>query len=227
MVSGIYQLVDGSLIQQLRFDAISNNLANSNTSGFKKDIISFDQALSMQKTATVDFSAGAIVFTENPFDIALDGMGFFKVQTSEGVRYTRDGSFGLNSDGYLVNQKGDMVLGENGPIRLNGTDFVVNREGQISEDGVDTDKIDIVNFSDLNLLKKEGLTYYVYRGDQQDIQSAEDINVQQQHLEKSNVNPTEEMIAMIEAFRAFESVQKAIQNMDEITSEIVNDSELF
>lgn len=227
MISGVFQLVDGSLMQELRFDAISNNLANINTNGFKKDIISFDQVLSMKKKSAVDFSTGATVFTGNPLDVALDGPGFFKVQTPAGARYSRDGTFGLNRDGYLVNQKGDRVLGQNGPIRLGGSNFVIGRDGRISEDGGSGDKIEIVDFKDSSLLKKEGLTYYVYAGDKQDIKAAEKVSVQQHYLEKSNVNPTEEMIKMIEAFRAYESVQKAIQNMDEVTSKVVGDSDLF
>ena len=227
MLSGIYGLVGGSLVQQLRFDTLSNNLANVNTNGFKQDIISFDEVLSMKKMTTVDFSAGPVVSTGNKFDVALNGSGFFKIQTPSGIRYSRDGSFSLNRDGMLVNQNGDQVLGQNGPITLSGGDLSIGRDGQISENGSPGDKLGLVDFKEPRLLLKEGMNYYVYEGKEQDILTAEKVDVQQQHIEKSNVNVTEEMIRMVEAFRAFESVQKAIQNTDEMTSKLVNDPELL
>lgn len=227
MISGIYGLVDGSLIQQLRFDTLSNNLANVNTNGFKQDIISFDEALSMKKMTSVDLSSGPVVNTGNKYDVALEGPGFFKIQTSAGIRYSRDGSFTLNREGMLVNQNGDQVLGQNGPITLNDGDISIGRDGQISENGSPGDKLGLVDFKESRLLRKEGMNYYVYEGKEQDILAAEKINVLQQHIEKSNVNITEEMIRMVEAFRVFESVQKAIQNTDEMTSKLVNDPELL
>ena len=78
-----------------------------------------------------------------------------------------------------------------------------------------------------HLLKKEGSSRYAYDGEQGDIFKAENPNLQQSYLEKSNVNPSEEMIKMIEAYRTFESVQKAIQSMDEVTNKMVNDPDLL
>ncbi len=227
MISGNYGLVDGSLIQQLRFETLSNNLANVNTDGFKKDIISFDVALSSKIMTSVDLSPGPVVNTGNKFDVALIGPGFFKIQTPSGIRYSRNGAFGLSRDGMLVNQNGDQVLGQNGPITLSGGDLSVGRDGQISENGSPGDKLLIVDFKELRFLRKEGMNYYIYEGKAQDILTAEKVDVQHHYIEKSNVNVTEEMIRMVEAFRAFESVQKAIQNTDEITSKLVNDPELY
>jgi flagellar basal-body rod protein FlgG len=227
LISGNYGLVDGSLIQQLRFETLSNNLANVNTDGFKKDIISFDVALSSKIMTSVDLSPGPVVNTGNKFDVALIGPGFFKIQTPSGIRYSRNGAFGLSRDGMLVNQNGDQVLGQNGPITLSGGDLSVGRDGQISENGSPGDKLLIVDFKELRFLRKEGMNYYIYEGKAQDILTAEKVDVQHHYIEKSNVNVTEEMIRMVEAFRAFESVQKAIQNTDEITSKLVNDPELY
>ncbi|MFO7555375.1 MAG: flagellar hook-basal body complex protein, partial [Desulfobacterales bacterium] len=115
MISGIHNLIDGSMTQQLRFETISNNIANSNTNGFKKDIISFYQALDMQSISKTDFSQGPVRFTGDDLDIALSSKGFFKVETPKGLRYTRDGAFSINAEGNLVTANGDKVLGENGP----------------------------------------------------------------------------------------------------------------
>ena len=227
MISGNYGLIDGSLIQTLRFDTLSNNLANVNTNGFKKETLAFDEALSMKIMTYIDLSPGPVVNTGNKYDVALNGPGFFKIQTPAGIRYTRDGSFSLSRDGMLVNQNGDQVLGQNGPITLSGGDLTIGRDGQISENGSPGDKLMIVDFIKPQFLRKEGMNYCVYVGKEQDILTSEKADIQHQYIEKSNVNVTEEMIKMVDAFRAFESIQKAIQNADDITSKLVNDPELL
>ena len=90
-------------------------------------------------------------------------------------------------------------------------------------DGESVDRLLVVDFKDLQLLRKEGGSYYSYQGENKDIFPVKNVGVKQSYIESSNVNPTEEMIKMIETFRAFESVQKAIQAMDKITDKMVND----
>jgi flagellar basal-body rod protein FlgG len=167
------------------------------------------------------------VHTGNKLDLALEGSGFFKIQTVEGVRYTRDGAFTLDNQGGLMTRGGEPVLGENGPIVVSGKTISINRDGMIADDNGPADSLAIVDFQQPHLLKKEGASRYVYAGEQRDIFKAENPNVQQSYLEKSNVNPSEEMIKMIEAYRTFESVQKAIQSMDEVTNKMVNDPDLI
>ena len=219
--------MDGSLAQQHRFENISSNLANVNTNGFKKSVISFDRALSLNNQSSIDFSGGAVVHTGNKLDVALDGDGFFKIATPEGTRYTRDGAFSLDKDGTLINGQGYKVLGENGPITLTSTDITIQQDGQLADENGALDRLSIVEFENPEELRKLGGSLYIYSGENNTISSAREFTVQQGYLEKSNVNPSEEMIKMIEAYRNFESVQKAIQSMDEITSKLVNDSELI
>lgn len=226
MISGIFKLVDGAILQQLRVENISNNLANIGTSGYKKSVMSFERALSMRSSTHVDLSQGPVVYTGNKFDIALNGEGFFKVMTIEGVRYTRDGSFTLTHDGQMVTRSGNRMLGDNGPVTISGNQITIQRDGQIVVDGSPVGKVSLVKFNKPQYLKKEGGSCYAYDGDKNDVVPDQDTNVQQGYLEKSNVDTTEEMIMMIKAFRTFESIQKAIQNMDEIASKMVNDSEL-
>jgi flagellar basal-body rod protein FlgG len=223
----MYKLLEGSLTQQLRFEAVSNNLANVNSNGFKLDTLSFENSLTMKYKSATDFSAGPVVHTGSSLDLAIDGDGFFKVQTKSGTRYSRDGAFGLNKEGVLVNRNGDAVLGQNGRVVLNGGEISVGADGQISENGAVIDKLAIVDFRDKQLLRKDGRSYFVFKGKEEDAVAPEKTILRQQYIEKSNVNPTEEMIKMIESFRAFESVQKAIQNMDETVSKVVNDPELI
>jgi len=222
LISGIYKLIDGSLVQKLRFDTISNNLANINTNAFKKDIISFDQIFSMKNSSIVDLTPGPIRFTGNKFDVALETPGFFEVQTSRGTRYTRDGSFTLNLDRLLVTRNGDTVLGQNGPIKIDGSNVSIDVDGQVVVENDPVGKIVVVDFEQPALLRKEGSSYYLYQGEETDIFTSEDVNVRQGYIEMSNTNPVEEMIKMVEALRIFESAQKAIQSMDEITNKMIS-----
>jgi flagellar basal-body rod protein FlgF len=223
MISGIYTLIDGALVHQLKFETISNNIANLNTNAFRKDIISFNETLSMNYLSETDFTPGLARHTGNDLDVALEGQGFFKVQTPKGVRYTRDGAFSLNAQGVLVTKNGDAVLGENGPITIAGGKLTITNDGQVVVDGTQVDKLMLVAFKQPRLLSKEGSSYYFHQGEKSEIFAAEEISVKQSYLEGSNVNPTAEMIKMIEAYRSFESAQKAIQIMDEMTSKMIND----
>jgi flagellar basal-body rod protein FlgG len=226
MISGIYTLIDGALVHQLRFETISNNLANLNTNAFRKDIISFSQALSMNYVSATDFTQGPVRHTGNDLDVALEGQGFFKIQTPKGIRYTRDGAFSLNVQGVLVTRNGDAVLGQNGPITISGGKVTIANDGQVSMDGTPGDKLMLVAFKRPQLLSKEGSSYYFHQGEENEVFPAEETGVKQSYLEGSNVNPTAEMIKMIEAYRSFESAQKAIQTIDEVTSKMINDQGL-
>jgi flagellar basal-body rod protein FlgF len=222
LISGMYNLIDGSLVQQLRFDTISNNLANINTNAFKKDIISFREALSMQNSSTIDLSPGPLRYTGNELDMALETPGFFKVQTPKGTRYTRDGSFTLNAEKVLVTQNGDPVLGKNGPIVINGSNVTVEPDGTVVAGNEPVDTLDVVDFMEPRLLRKEGSSYYAFEGEENGIVVPESINVQNGYIETSNVNPTVEMVKMVESLRVYESAQKAIQCMDEMNDKMVN-----
>jgi flagellar basal-body rod protein FlgF len=223
MISGIYTLIDGALVHQLKFETISNNIANLNTNAFRKDIISFNEALSMNYLSETDFTPGIVRHTGNDLDVALEGQGFFKVQTPKGVRYTRDGAFSLNAQGVLVTKNGDAVLGENGPITIAGGKLTITNDGQVVVDGTQVDKLKLVAFKRPEFLSKEGSSYYFHQGEESEVLAAAETDVKQSYLEGSNVNPTAEMIKMVEAYRSFESAQKAIQTIDEMTGKMIND----
>jgi len=222
MISGIFNLMDGSMTQQLRFETIANNMANSNTNGFKKDIISFSEALETQSNSSTDFSQGPIRFTGNELDVALSSKGFFKIETSNGIRYTRDGAFSVNAEGFLVTGNRDVVLGENGPISVEGGEHI-GRDGQVMVNNESVDKILVVDFDEPQLLRKEGFSYYSYQGENIGISTVPDAEIKQKYLEGSNVNPTQEIIEMIQTYRSFEAVEKGIQYIDALTKEMVND----
>jgi flagellar basal-body rod protein FlgF len=222
LISGIYKLIDGSLVQKLRFDTISNNLANINTNAFKKDTISFCEALSMQNSANIDLSPGPLRYTGNELDMALETPGFFKVQTPRGIRYTRDGSFTLNAERVLVTNHGDPVLGENGPIVINGSTVTVEPDGTVLAANEPVDTLVVVDFREPQFLRKEGSSYYTFEGEENGIVDPERISVQNGYIENANVNATVEMVKMVESLRVYESAQKAIQCIDEMNDKMVN-----
>ncbi|HAY39319.1 MAG TPA: flagellar basal-body rod protein FlgF, partial [Desulfobacteraceae bacterium] len=135
----------------------------------------------------------------------------------------RDGAFSVNAEGFLVTGNGDTVLGQNGPISVEGGEVSIGRDGQVVVNNESVDKILVVDFDEPQLLRKEGWSCYSYQGENSGISTVSDAEIQHKYLESSNVNPTQETIEMIETYRAFESVQKAIQSIDALTNEMVND----
>ncbi|NVM21136.1 MAG: flagellar hook-basal body protein [Desulfobacterales bacterium] len=220
MYIGIYDAIRGCRIQELRLKTIANNLANTGTGGFKRDITSFDKALRVHMKT--DFNQGNVRRTDNRLDLALEGEGFFKVKTPAGIRYTRNGRFCLNAEGRLVTQNGDPVLGAGGPITIRGEHVAIDAAGQIEVDGAAVDTLSMASFERPELLQKEGLSYYVYNGDEKEILRPKEISVRDGFLEESNVVIAEEVIRMVETLRIFESYQKVLQSFDESDAKAIN-----
>lgn len=220
----------GALRQEKRLNVISNNLSNSQTIGFKKDIPVFKSLLHSSfkridrlslDTTVMSFEQGDLRKTGNDLDFAIEGEGLFKLKTPSGIRYTRGGNFRLDRARVLVNSDGYPVLGKNGPIRIEGEKITVESDGSIKVDNNLIDKIDIVTFNNLNALRKEG-EHLLNNGGQKE-EAVENPKILQGFLEGSNVNPVKEMIELIETFRTFESCMKVIQSQDEMDSKAVNE----
>lgn len=219
--------VQAALRQEVKLDLIANHLANVNTVGFKTDVLSFDEML--QAKMMTDYTAGPSIRTENVLDLAIDGEGFFKIQTSRGIRYTRNGTFSLNSDNILVTQNGDPVLSDQGPILVDGDAVKVSEAGEVWVQDPDTRDIElagqlaIVTFSSNEKLAKEGDSLFVYNGPEEDEAAPASIRVKQGELESSNVNIVGEMTKMIETMRNYESCMKIIQSLDETDAKAINE----
>lgn len=247
MIRGIYIAASGMLVESLRSDVTANNLANVNTAGYKKDIAVFkDYAArairrindgaeepeigTMGAGAWVDtiatrHSPGIMHETGNSLDFALEGKGFFAVQTPTGVRYTRNGNFMRSATGELVNEDGYQVLGQNGPILLDPTGqkgrVTVDESGRIFLDDVETNQFQIVGFADENRLRKEGNTLF---RPPEGLQTAEvSPRIRQGTIELSNVNVVSEMLTMIAGYRAYETNSKAVQTHDRLLDKAVNE----
>ncbi len=251
MIRGLYTGASGMLAEMTRTDVISSNLANVNTTGFKKDraifrafpemnihrindpvSVGLDRIfdprpfIGMMGTGVVvdevntDFSQGAINTTSNPLDIALKGEGFFEVQTPDGIRFTRDGSFSMSRDGYIITKDGHYVLGEAGQVRLpQEGEIVINRLGEVFVSGQFMDRLRVVTFADPNLLVKQGNNLYISETPPLQV----DAEVIQGALEGANLNTVTEMVDLITAFRAYEASQKVIRTHDETLDRAVND----
>ena len=122
-----------------RQEVTANNLANVETDGFKADRIvarlAADGMHPLPEQA-LDLTQGSLEQTGRPFDLALDGPGFFVVSTPEGERFTRGGTFTLDGEGFLTDGRGGQVMGEGGPIRISGKDVRVDAGGRITVDGI-------------------------------------------------------------------------------------------
>ncbi len=217
--------VQGGLRQERKLETVSNNIANVDTNGFKKDRISFDDAFKAQLNK--DYSQGSIQTTGNPLDFALSGDGFFKIETPEGIRYTRNGNFTVDSNGTLVDQNGLAVMGQGGAIALDAQnlnqDIFVNQAGEIFLNGEIVDTLDIVTFNDLRKFEREGKNLLSYkRGATEEIQ-ADQVVLQQNALEKSNIQVVEEMVRMIDYHRMFETFTKSMMTFDEVDGKAIND----
>jgi flagellar basal body rod protein FlgG len=208
-------------------DVIANNLANANTTGFKRDFGHVLQSATGFDAGTqVDFSAGDLVSTGNELDIALQGSGFFVVDTPNGVRYTRSGNFGLNSAGELVTKDAMKVLSTSGsPITIRGDGKVAIRDGgSVTVDGNEVAALKVVNFTDPKKLQKEGFYRFVWNGPADGILNASDPQVKGGYLERSNVNTVDEMVHLMSAYREFEAVQRTLKTlMTEMNSKLIQE----
>lgn len=221
MLLELTKSVQSGIRQERQYEIISNHLANADTTGFKGDILTFDQM--MDAHITVDLTQGAIKNTGNKLDLALDGKGFFKIQTPQGIRYTRNGNFMLNAAGNLVTQTGDIVLGDGGPINIDGNQVVVHKNGDVAVDGELAGNLDIVFFNNPALLEKDANSNFKYTGGEQNEIEPENLTVHQGSLEMANVQTVKEMTKMIESHRTYETLQKLMHTFDEIDSKTIND----
>ncbi len=189
------------------------------------------------------FEQGSLQRTENNFDLALEGQGFFTVMTERGERYTRDGAFTINQNGILVTKNGNQVVGQNGPIVVQHNNFIVNQRGEIIVNGdisrdpremvgqnsndwanpIVLDRLKIVDFENIREIKKEGDSMYRETEFSGPAARTETPAVRQGFLEKSNVNIVREMVDMIEVQRSYEANQKTVQTHDSTLGKLISD----
>ena len=228
---GLRESIETLLGQEQKLNQVANNLANVDTAGYKKEVVAFQEALitarnGMQRIGknifvATDQGQAATELTGNPLDVAITGDGFFKIQTAQGIRYTRAGSFQTNSLGQLVTPDGDLVMGRDGVVIINGKQVTIGPEGIVSVDGRQAGSLAIVTFPDKAGLTKEGKNHFRIRDNLTQEVPAAKFTLQQGFIEKSNVNSINEMTAMTELLRVYETQQKVIRTIDDIDNQAV------
>lgn len=250
MIDSLYIGATGMQAQQTNVDMISNNLANVNTPAFKRGRVTFEDLLyrdvarasmadpgtdtlqkmgvgvSISSTGKV-FTQGDIKKTDVPFDVAINGQGFFEVSLPDGsVGYTRDGHFQVNRDGYLVTSDGYSLKN---PIQIppDAKEILVQSNGLVlvslpnEKQPVEIGQIDLTTFVNPTGLSAQGNNIYLpssLSGESASNKPGETGSgvLQQGFLEQSNVKLVEEMINLIVAQRAYEVNSKVIQASDEM-----------
>jgi len=229
MLRGLYSSAAGMIGQLVQQDVIANNLANVNTSGFKRSSVSFSALVEQAggagdgapiseaagvsvplvipvPLARQDTSQGVMGGTVAPTNLAIDGPGYFVVRTPHGDRFTRSGNFRLDTSGRLVAPNGDELLGGKGPIRIPGNDWAIDPDGGIRVGGIVVDKIRI----------EPG------EGNPKGTGASLRGRVIQGRLECSNVNAIQEMVSMIATLRIYEANQRAVQSLDQTLDKVIN-----
>jgi flagellar basal-body rod protein FlgF len=224
MPNGLSSAASALRYWERRQEILTNNLANASTDGFKGERAfarMLGDSLPVAQTAT-DTRAGTLRETGNPLDLALKGDGYFVVDTPNGERFTRAGSFQLDTAHRLVDADGHPVLGQNGPITLPTGTVAVDDDGTVRVNGAAVDRLRLERAGAGATLAHEGGTLFVPDAGRKPVPDAER-GVRQGFVEESNVSTISSMVDMIAVQRAYASVQKAVTTIDAVRGMAVNE----
>jgi flagellar basal-body rod protein FlgF len=238
MYKGIYTAITGSGLKMMELDNIANNLANISTNGFKRTSFSsrlypLMEGLSQTDHAThpdaramaytgefaIDSGQGTLQVTGNPLDTSINGEGFYVVDVNGEKNFTRNGSFSVDKEGFLITSGGHKVLGTTDkPIKI-GKDIKsspqIATDGSISVDGNTVGQLKIVKIKDVKYLSES-----LFTGK---IAGTANGDIKQGSIERSNVNPMRELVGMITAEREFQSIQQVIRSFDQLTQRAITE----
>lgn len=239
MQRGIYTTGSGMIAAQRQLDQVAHNLANTSTTGFKRHALAFNDELERAvydnagqgrmigtlgsgptiMREDVIMEPGTPVMTGNPLHLAIQSReGFFAIQTPQGVRYTRDGSFSMDGNRQLISSHGFPVLNDQGqPIRLPVGQITMGQDGTISINDEPTARVGLFD----GPVRKFGLGMF----EGQNMQLMTNRRLMAEALESSNVNVIEDMVAMIKLNRAFEMAQRSITGQDELIQKLLTASQ--
>jgi flagellar basal-body rod protein FlgF len=239
MDQGIYTAAAGAMAMEVKLAVIANNIANANTVGFKKEVVTFEEYLKQLDTSPlvpvqyqripedvitkeyyIDTSQGPSRQTGNPLDMAIIGDGYFVVNTEQGPRYTRSGSFQKSPAGVLVDFQGNPVQGEGGDIPIASGEVIIARDGTVSVNEEVVDKLQVMDIAS-EALQRMGNNYFEVK---QGFAPAAKENpvIEQAALEFSNVDVVKEMLGLIETQRAYESFQKMMRTVSDAYGQAIH-----
>lgn len=217
-------------------DTTANNVANQTTSGFKADHIAFREYIARVDARTTgdptislvidpdtytDFSAGGLEQSYRDLDFAIDGDGFFSVETAAGVRYTRDGRFSVNAFGELVTRDGAQVLDAGGaPILVDpeAGPVLATPDGELQQNATPIARLGVFRFDDARQLRKSGDNMFAAEAEPAPALSP---RVRQGFIETSNVNPVAAMTDMIEIMRAYEQAARLTETASDLERQAI------
>jgi flagellar basal-body rod protein FlgF/flagellar basal-body rod protein FlgG len=226
MDSGFYAACAGLRAQSQALEVAAHNLANLNTTGFRGQQTSFQTLLALTRPAVsnvlnlatnnfgvlegthLDLGSGSLQDTGNPLDVGIEGKGFFAIQTPQGTRYTRNGSFRVARSGELVTATGNPVLGQNGAIRVPAGAVSISSDGTLSVNGAVAGKLRLVEFAPGTNLKSEGEALLSSPSGSE--LPARQTSVREGALESSNVNAIGAVMTLIGVQRQAEMMQRAL-----------------
>ncbi|MCA9176300.1 MAG: flagellar hook-basal body protein [Planctomycetales bacterium] len=234
MLTGLYSAASGIVAAEMQQEAIAQNLAHVNMAGYRRVFTSFSSAnadpmgdeQNAAKTGArprmnIDFSPGHFQSTGSPLDVALDGDGFFTVNTPSGPLYTRDGVLQISADGKLVNSAGYEYEGVSPlPPNVTPSQVSISRDGTVSADGRNLGRLKIVQFADNRSLISAGPTMFA-EGDLPP-EDASTTFVQQGVRELANVTSTDELVAMLIGMRYHQAAQKALSTLSDALQEHIS-----
>ncbi|MEB2344443.1 MAG: flagellar hook basal-body protein [Deltaproteobacteria bacterium] len=243
MASGMWVGLAGALARVRELDVVANNLANADTDGFKTGRVSFATLLetgirdvgaghargaagrvfpTVAPTA-LDLARGPVATTGGALDAAIDGDGFFAIETPAGPRYTRAGAFAIGTDGTLVTAAGHPVRGEAGPIVADQGPVSIRGGGAVVDGtGAVVGRLQVVTFDDPAALAADGAGLLRAAPDAAAI-PVEDPQVAPGALERSNVRPAEQLASLVFLQRAFEISLRAMQADDQATGRLIQE----
>lgn len=229
MVKNIFEAARNMNLKMKNLEVVANNLANINTIGYKKQIpfseIMDRFTLEQYKNIT-SFEEGALIKTGNPLDLAISGRGMFVVNTENGYMLTRNGKFTLSDDGFIVDERGNRLLGVNGPIQIKNDikerdfQFSVTKEGEVKVNDEVINRLLIGKFDDQMYIERTNEQGFIPNGRDFIVADENEFQIHQFSLEESNVNPIMEMQHMIEINRNFETSQRMVTYYDQYLGKV-------
>lgn len=228
----LYIAMAGAKTMQQRQATVANNLANASTGGFRADLAAFravpvlgeglaTRAYTVEQTTGSDLSSGPFQQTGNDMDVAIDGRGWIAVQTSSGEAYTRNGDFTLDATGLLKNHRGEVVLGETGPLLVpENTKVTIAPDGTVSGTSLDNPsevneigRIKLVNPADAEMQKGNDGLFRLRSGEPAPADAS--VRLVAGGLEGSNVNAIDQLTAMIATQRQYDLQVRMMQAADQ------------
>lgn len=217
MISGIVNTARTMSYYLKRQEMVTTNLANMNSVAFKpvRAAAHATPDGAPEIATRTDWSQGLLKQTGRPFDVALEGDGFLVVETPKGERLLRGGGLQLDDSGRLTDPAGNPVLGEQGPVYLNGQTLAIDLDGSLRVDGADAGKLRIVTAADPQSLRLEGEGLFATEAGTAPAPDGS-VQVRQGHLEDPNVDPVLSLVDMIAVNRAYAANVQVLKAMDRV-----------